>query len=171
MRNQEKLMAKAVYIASQSHLKALDRGKKAYIKHPLRIMFSVGDDPELQQIAVLHDVLEDDPSITVEHLRREGFSERVLDALITLTHVKGEDYNAYIERVSVNMDATRVKLLDLEDNMDLLRLSQVTDKDQARADKYKKAKVYLMQSAKTLTEQKSDNSVKKHVCSDNVGLR
>ena len=59
---------------------------------------------------------------------------------------KGEDYDSFIDRISQNSLATKVKLADLEDNMDLSRLSEVTDKDLERLEKYKKAKERLLKS-------------------------
>jgi len=49
------------------------------------------------------------------------------------------DYDAFIRRVAKNPAARRVKLADLEDNMDLRRLASPTDKDVARSKKYQRA--------------------------------
>lgn len=58
--NQQKLLALAINIASEGHLDVLDKGGYAYILHPMQVMYNLNsDDPELMQIAILHDVIED----------------------------------------------------------------------------------------------------------------
>ena len=47
-----------------------------------------------------------------------------------------EDYAAFIERAAANPLARAVKLADLEDNMNLLRLEELLDKDVERLRKY-----------------------------------
>lgn len=56
---------------------------------------------------------------------------------------KKEDYFAYIQRVKQNEIARVVKLADLQDNMNLKRLSVITEKDRERVKKYQKAKEWL----------------------------
>jgi (p)ppGpp synthase/HD superfamily hydrolase len=87
---------------------------------------------------VLHDVLED-AKVTAADLRREGFSDEILDALAHVTKRKGEDYQSFISRAAKNPIARRVKLADLEDNMDVRRLKRVTERDRKRLSKYLRA--------------------------------
>ena len=89
-------------------------------------------------VAVLHDIVEDTP-ITFEDLRKLGFAEKIVAAIECVTKREGEDYDSFIERISHNPLATAVKLADLADNMDLSRLSEVTEKDREREAKYKRA--------------------------------
>lgn len=143
MRDQHKLLAKAIAIASAAHSKQLDRGGKAYILHPLRIMMRLRtEDPELMQIAVMHDVLEDS-DWTIEMLAAEGFSKRVISALVLLTHESEDSYDDYIRHVSSTKDTILVKLEDLRDNSDITRLKGVSEKDLKRAEKYHKAFLFL----------------------------
>ena len=94
---------------------------------------------ELERIvAVLHDVVED-TATTMSDLRRIGFSEAVLFVLDCVTKRPGEDYAQFIERAAANPAARKVKLADLEDNLDVRRLSVVTEKDAARLEKYVRA--------------------------------
>lgn len=144
-RNQHKMLAKAIAIASDAHVKQLDKGGKAYILHPLRVMFDMPqDDPEMLQIAIMHDVTEDS-DWTIEGLRKEGFSERVLAALELLEH-GDEDYDAYIERISTNVDAIRSKLGDLRDNNDITRLKGIREKDFERMKKYHRSYIKLKEA-------------------------
>ena len=55
---------------------------------------------------------------------------------IELTKEEIDDYPMYIKRVKTNKLATKIKLKDLEHNMDLTRLDEITDEDKNRAKKY-----------------------------------
>lgn len=92
--------------------------------------------------ALLHDIVED-TDVTLEQLNMMGFPQEVLDALKVLTHSSGVDYFEYIEGIGKNKIAIDVKLADLEHNSDLSRLDDITEKDIARVEKYKKSMVYL----------------------------
>lgn len=66
------------------------------------------------------------------------------EAIKLLTHNKSVDYFDYIQEVKKNMIAREVKLADLNDNMNLSRLKEITEKDKRRYDKYKTAKNCLL---------------------------
>lgn len=153
--NQHMMLSLAVKIAAEAHLLDLDKGGEAYIAHPLRIMMRLRrtQDPELMQIAIMHDVIEDHGDVySLERLEQLGFSERVVAALRLLTHERGVDYMDYIYRLSDNFDCVRVKMGDLEDNSDITRLKGVTDKDLARTQKYHLAYTFLKKRRVTLLE-------------------
>src|SRR5262245_39239988 len=128
---------RAVEIAAQAHHGQRDKSGAPYLLHPLRMMMRMESETEMMA-AVLHDVVEDS-AWTLAQLRAEGFSDEVLDAVDCLTHREGEGYEAFVKRVKTNAIARRVKLADLEDNMNLKRLSEVTTKDLARLEKYHRA--------------------------------
>ncbi|MBF0588948.1 MAG: GTP pyrophosphokinase, partial [Magnetococcales bacterium] len=71
-------------------------------------------------------------------LRQEGFSETILEALDALTHREEDAYDAYVERIASIPLARAVKRLDLEDNMDLRRIENPTEKDFRRMAKYRR---------------------------------
>jgi (p)ppGpp synthase/HD superfamily hydrolase len=48
-------------------------------------------------VAVLHDVIEDTP-VTADDLRQAGFSDKVLAALLCVTHRKDEPYADHVVR-------------------------------------------------------------------------
>ena len=81
--------------------------------------------------AVLHDVVED-TDWTGDKLRLEGFSERVIELVDLLSRRDTETYDEFIERIRSDAVAVKIKLADLEDNMDLTRLPRITDKDISR---------------------------------------
>lgn len=148
MKEEQLGLAKAICIASAVHVTDLDKGDKAYILHPIRVMMRLRtEDPELMQIAILHDVIEDHPDvISFLDLQKKGFSERVIKALNLLTHKPSDSYDEYIERIATNEDAIRVKLEDLRDNADITRLKGVRKKDLKRMEKYHKAFLYLTEA-------------------------
>ena len=138
MRKKKKLyLDRAIELAKQHHEGQTDKAGKPYIEHPLRVMNQVESEEE-KIVAVLHDIVED-TDISLDDLRSEGFSEEVVSAVECLTKQDGENYDSYIERISFNPLAVKIKLADLEDNRDLTRLPEVTDKDLERAEKYDKA--------------------------------
>ena len=70
------------------------------------------------------------------NLRREGFSEPVLAALEGVTRLEGETCEDVIRRSLTHPVARRVKLADLEDNLDIRRLATLTDRDAERLRRY-----------------------------------
>lgn len=137
----ENLVDKALMIACRAHAGQLDKGLNPYILHPLRLAVQFSN-PNLQIVALLHDVVEDS-DITLFDLRSAGFNEEVLVAVAALTKKTGEDYEQFIRRISINGLAVKVKIADLRDNMDIHRLSKVTGKDFQRLIKYKEALTFL----------------------------
>ena len=134
-------LEQAIELAVKHHKGQYDKGGKPYILHPLRLMMSVDTDDE-KIVAVMHDLVED-THITIAYLRSAGFSEKVLSALDCVTNRDNEDYESFIERIAQNPLATKVKLADLEDNMDLSRIPEPSKKDYKRIEKYKRAKTRL----------------------------
>jgi len=131
------MLNKAIEIAAIAHTGQVDKAGAPYILHPLRVMLT--RDNELERIcAVLHDVVED-TEITFEDLRKQGFSEEVIVVLDCLTKRNGESYDDFIRRVLKNETACQVKLADIEDNMDLTRIENPSEKDRERIRKYEKA--------------------------------
>lgn len=131
----------AIQLALQAHARQLDKSGSVYILHPLRVMFAVEGDMA-RMVAILHDVVEDS-DYTFDDLRQMGYGEDVLEALDCLTRRADETYEAFVERASKNPIAKQVKLADIEDNLDVRRLRDITDKDYQRLKRYRKAWEYL----------------------------
>ena len=130
------LLENAIAIAVEAHQGQKDKAGHPYILHPLRVMFRVETEDE-RTVAILHDVVEDHEDVwSVDKLRQSGFPQRILDALDCVTKRKGETYEQFVERSASNPIALRVKLADLEDNMDIRRLNEVTEKDRERLNRY-----------------------------------
>jgi guanosine-3',5'-bis(diphosphate) 3'-pyrophosphohydrolase len=134
----------AVRIALEVHGGQKDKGGEPYILHVLRVMNAVPPG-ELQVVAVLHDVVEDSAGNEEEYrwdldrLKRFGFSNNVLAALESLTHLRYEPYGDYIARVARNRLARVVKIADLRDNMDMSRIPDPKPRDHDRREKYSRA--------------------------------
>ncbi len=135
------MLEKAILFALKVHSGQKDKAGKEYILHPLRVMLCF-ENKQQQIVAILHDVLEDS-DMTEQDLQKAGFCEEIIKAVVCLTKKEGECYFDYIERVKQNDIAREVKLADLEDNMNLNRIQNVTQKDIQRVEKYKKAKRIL----------------------------
>ena len=114
----------AVSIAALAHRGQKDKAGSAYLLHPLRMMLRMKSEAAMMA-AVLHDVVED-TDWTLEQLREHGFSDEVLEAIECLTHQEGESYEEFIERVQKNQIARQVKIADLEDNMNIQRIGQMS---------------------------------------------
>lgn len=127
-------LTRAIHIASEVHKEQKDKVGKPYITHVMRVMERCKTEEE-KIVAILHDVVED-TSTSLDDLRKEGFSEKILAAVEAITQNNGESKTAYIRRVKKNPLAIRVKLNDLEDNMDIRRLPKITDKDLKRLKRY-----------------------------------
>lgn len=133
---------KAMVLAFEKHKNQKDKSGLPYIHHPLHVAEGM-DTEEGCIVALLHDVMEDTPT-TMDDLREFGLSDSVLEALELLTHREEDDYTKYIHRIGENSLARSVKLRDLEHNMDLTRLKEITDRDLKRLEKYKQAYDYLV---------------------------
>ena len=130
-------LERAIAIAATAHTSQIDKTGAPYILHPLRMMMRL-DTTEARIVAILHDVVED-TEWTLEGLASEGFSDSVLKALECVTKREGEEYRAFVQRSASDPIARRVKLMDLEDNMNILRLAQLSDIDLERLRKYHQA--------------------------------
>ncbi len=89
-------------------------------------------------------MVEDSPW-TLDVLRAEGFSEEVVAAVDGLTRREGETYDDFIARGVSNLLARRVKLADIEDNMDLRRLGNIGEKDLERLQRYQRARRVILE--------------------------
>ena len=131
------MLEKAIQIAIEAHQGQTDRAGTSYILHLIRVM-NAGQTKNEKICGMLHDLVEDTPW-TFEALRKEGFSEEVISALVCVTKQPNESYTHFIERIKKNSLATKVKLNDLRDNMDITRLTFITEEDTQRLNKYLKA--------------------------------
>ena len=140
--NDTELIRKAVSIATTVHAEQLDKGGKPYIMHPLRVAEKCTTTAE-KLVAILHDTIEDG-DISPEYLLHQGFSQEIVDAVLSVTKQKGEDYEAFVKRAALNPIGRIVKLRDIEDNMDIRRLPNLDEDAFKRLQKYHRAYKYLI---------------------------
>lgn len=130
-------LERAIRLAVEAHAGQTDRAGAPYVLHPLRMMLRMATDAE-RMAAVLHDVVEDTPW-TLDGLRAEGFPADVIEAVDRLTRREDETYEAFTARAAGHPVSRRVKVADLEDNMDVRRMEAVGDGDAARLARYLRA--------------------------------
>lgn len=136
-------LEKALEIACHAHAGQLDKANEPYILHVMRVVLGVKS-PKARRVAAVHDVREDckDAKIIAALVHELDDEERT--ALSAITRRDGETYRNYILRVAANQIATEVKLADLYDNLDRSRISNPTEKDEARWRKYEEARSVLI---------------------------
>ena len=137
------LTKKAMIIAFNAHKEQLDKSGIPYIFHPFHLAEQMKDE-ESVCVALLHDVVED-TEIGFDDLKKEGFTDNILNALKLLTHNDSVDYMEYVKEIKNNDIARKVKLADLRHNSDLSRLDVIDDYVLERLRKYQKAIEYLVE--------------------------
>ena len=131
-------LEQAIAVAVEAHKGQVDKYGQPYILHPLRVMFRLESVVD-KIVGILHDVVED-TEMTFADLRQMGYSEEVIEALAGVTRRSDETYAAFVLRSRQHPISRRVKLADLEDNMDLRRLSsELSEKDFGRLKRYRRA--------------------------------
>jgi GTP pyrophosphokinase len=127
---------RAIEIALDAHEDQTDKAGATYIRHPLRLMQQM-ETEQTRISAVLHDVVEDS-DYSLSDIENK-FNTEIRNAVDSLTKRDGESYIEFIDRASEHPVARRVKIADLEDNLDLTRLEELTDDIHAKQRTYHKA--------------------------------
>lgn len=131
------VIEKSLEIALEAYRGKKDKAGKTYILHPLRIMSKM-ETEEQMAVALLHDVIEDS-NYTANDLLDACIPKHIVDAVLCLTKNEGETYKDFIEKILTNDLAAKIKKADIEDNINILRLKSVSDKDLKRVAKYHSA--------------------------------
>lgn len=134
----KKLLDEAIAIAVGAHRNMSDKTGMPYVIHVLRVM-EAGKTIEEKILGALHDLIEDKNwlygggHLTSEHWTFErlekSFPKHIIDALRCVTKIDDESYDDFIERVKSNPLAVKVKINDLIDTMNTLRLDIITETD------------------------------------------
>lgn len=132
----ENSMTEAFEISLSAHRGQRDKGGEAYVAHPVRVMKQV-ENHKTKIVALLHDVIEDS-QYQAKDLHCD-FSDDVVSAVECLTKNSDQSYPEYIEKISENEIARKVKIADLRDNLDLERLEELNEDDFQRIQKYHKS--------------------------------
>lgn len=128
---------KALKLCFEAHKDQTDKSGMPYVFHPFHLAEQMKDE-DTTIVALLHDVVED-TDVTIDDLKKMGFNDNVIDAIILMTHQSDVEYMDYIAKIKENPVAKAVKLADLKHNSDVSRLDSVTEWDKKRVSKYKKA--------------------------------
>ncbi len=140
-------LERAIELAVGAHRGQQDRSGRPYILHPLWLMHQF-EDSDAMITAVLHDTVED-TALTLQTLKDEGFSNEIIEAIDALTRRKDETYAQFIQRLKPQPLARRVKLADIEHNLDVRRLSHLNEDDLKRFGKYHQAWCVLRDAVKS----------------------
>lgn len=152
------LTENAMKIAFDAHKDQKDKSGLPYFHHPMHLAEQFNDE-KLVATAMLHDIVED-TSITFEDLKKANIPDDVLSALKLLTHENHQNYDEYIKKIANNEIARKVKMADLQHNMDETRLrpdnctnAYDAEKIKKRRDKYKAAYTFLKQYNDDINEK------------------
>lgn len=142
----------ALELAERAHHGQKDKAGQPYVEHLKRVASSMPNDI-LKTIAILHDILED--TFVTRDMLLHLFSSTVVYNVDRLTRKDGESYSEYIDKILGSIPACKVKLADLEDNMNLSRLKEITDEDFDRVKKYEKARKKIKEKLDSVEAESS----------------
>ena len=131
------LFEKAITLVLEKHRGQKDKAGKPYYGHVIRVSQDLIN-PKQKMVGLLHDIIED-TDVTPEFLLQEGFPQEIVDGILSVTRRPNEDYQDFVDRASRNEIGRFVKMADLEDNMNIFRLNEITEEDRLRLNKYLKA--------------------------------
>ncbi|MBQ9509403.1 MAG: HD domain-containing protein [Bacteroidales bacterium] len=139
--NWHELYDLALQIATKAHEGQKDKSGYEYIMHPIRVAERCKD-TRAKIVALLHDTIED-TFVTTDYLLEQGFPDEIIEGVLSVTKREGESYDEFVRRAAENPLGKEVKKADLEDNMDIRRLKELTDEDVGRLRKYLRAWQFL----------------------------
>lgn len=111
-------VCKAMKLAFYAHAGQSDKGDYPYFAHPLHLAEQCTTESETI-VALLHDVIED--AGWPERYLQEFCSDEEVAAIKLLTRVDNVPYRDYIQALSTNDLARKIKILDLSHNLDETR--------------------------------------------------
>ena len=131
----------ALEIARRYHGGQVDKAGEPYIGHIERVVGYLKEEQheeEILCIAALHDVVEDS-GVSEEMLRSMDVPEYVIEAVLLLSR-NVESSDDYYGRIKNNEKTRLVKLADIRDNMNEIRLARLDEVTQKKLrEKYSKA--------------------------------
>lgn len=114
----------AKMLASNLHSDQL-YGGRSYTYHLQNVVdkvnFLYGESPklkQLQQVAWMHDLLEDTSATALSLVGDYDFSDEVVNAVVAITKIEGESLSNYYDKVSKNKLAFKVKVADTISNLE-----------------------------------------------------
>ncbi|WP_442638202.1 GTP pyrophosphokinase [Rossellomorea marisflavi] len=129
-------------IAEKYHKNQVDKAGMPYMIHVTTVASKVMTCDE-HVVALLHDVIED-TECSATDLTDYGIPVRLVRSIEAMTRLEGETYAEFILRVKKDPIARKVKLADLEHNMDETRMSDPSQYPDSLRKRYLKAKKELL---------------------------
>jgi len=108
-------LSAAIEFATAALAEKVDDKGSPYINHAL----------EEKMAAVLHDVVED-TEITLQDLCDAGFSREVVETVEILTKRLDMTYFDYIDDIHWSETASKIKIAEIEDNLDIMRVKKMS---------------------------------------------
>ena len=158
----------AAWLARELHKGQVDKAGKDYFEGHLTAVADAGRDWKEKTVGYLHDAAEDTyrsvPQV-MQKLKETLAAMPLEDAFIAPTYQEWQELTealdllnantaptreAYIERFRGHELALRVKLNDMQNNMDLSRLSNPGERDIMRIERYRKEYVQLREMLEEL---------------------
>lgn len=122
-----------------AHAGQVDKVGFPYSLHVLNVALALEPDLGLMCAGVLHDVIED-CDLSATDLRERGVADETIRIVEILTRKNGETYDAFVERISTDARAVKVKLADISHNLRADRMRRLPDQQrQALTAKYEQA--------------------------------
>lgn len=125
------MLKQAMELAKKYHKGQKDKSGSDYFEthikgvvNILSVDFGVVND-DILCTGALHDILED-TTATAETLKATGFSDSVIEAVKLLTRDVSD--MKYYQRIAQNIAATMVKIADMTNNTDIIRLDKLDAK-------------------------------------------
>ncbi len=121
-KNAWKMYSRAIDIAQKCHQNQVDKVGVPYFNHVRDVAFRCAT-YEQKTVAILHDSIEDG-DMTADKLRAAGFDETIVESVVAITRNQGEDYFDFIRRCAQNPIARKVKMHDIEHNLEVIRFAR-----------------------------------------------
>ncbi len=135
------MLERAMGLAEKAFEGKVDPKGQPYLNHSIRVMEKM-DTEEEKTVAMLHDIVEDTDT-TLRDLQNAGFPREVLEAVEQLTKKLNMTYFDYIEDIASSELAKKVKLAEIDDNMDEVRVAKMS------------FKTFLLRSAENVLKKSS----------------
>lgn len=135
------MLEKAARLMLEMRKGQTDKAGQPCFLHPMRVALNC-ETPLQKTVAFLHDILEDTP-VTMDNLKDFGFLTEVIGAIQSVTRTESESYDEFIARCSLNPIGRYVKIRDLEDTLNVTRLTEVDSTSVDRINRYIKALHFL----------------------------
>lgn len=135
LKNSDNLIYKSLEVVTKLFENDLDKSGMPYFLH-LTYVYRHVSSIEEKVVALLHDIIED-KDVSSDDLLEIGFPEKIVQDVLVLTRVRPMEYKDYIDQIikKGSVEALHVKMVDLENNMDITRIHNPQMKDYERVEK------------------------------------